>query len=47
MAKLIHMKEMAGYIRKNLTSAIRKLKRWEDNDLYKGSPKMQEAKSQL
>lgn len=47
MAKLIHMKEMAGYIRKNLTSAIRKLKRWEDNDLYKGSPKMQEAKSLL
>ena len=47
MAKLIHMKEMAGYIRKNLTSAIRKLKRWEDNDLYKGSTKMQEAKSLL
>ena len=39
--------EMRNYIAKNITSAVRKLKRWKKNDLYKGSPIMQNANKDL
>lgn len=43
----INFKEMREYIARNITSATRKLKRWVDNDLYKGSPTMQVAYKNL
>lgn len=39
--RVIGFKEMREYIARNITSATRKLKRWIDNDLYKGSLTMQ------
>lgn len=43
----INFKEMREYIARNITAATRKLKRWIDNDLYKGSPTMQVAYKNL
>lgn len=43
----LNFKEMREYIARNITSATRKLKRWVDNDLYKGSPTMQVAYKNL
>lgn len=43
----INFKEMREYIARNITAATRKLKRWVDNDLYKGSPTMQVAYKNL
>lgn len=43
----VTFKEMRAYIAKNLTAAVRKLKRWEKNELYKGSPTMQTARKDL
>lgn len=45
--KRVTFKEMREYIARNITSATRKLKRWEKNELYKGSPDMQIAKKNL
>ena len=39
--------EMREYISRNITPAVRKLKRWIKNDLYKGSPAMQVANKNL
>lgn len=43
----LNFKEMREYIARNITAATRKLKRWVDNDLYKGSPTMQVAYKNL
>lgn len=43
----LNFKEMREYISRNITAATRKLKRWVDNDLYKGSPTMQVAYKNL
>ena len=43
----IGFKEMREYIARNITASTRKLKRWIQNDLYKGSPTMQVAYKNL
>ena len=43
----LSFKEMREYIARNITSSTRKLKRWIQNDLYKGSPTMQVAHKNL
>jgi hypothetical protein len=43
----IGFQEMREYISHNITPAVRKLKRWKKNDLYKGSPAMQVANKNL
>lgn len=40
-------REMREYIARNITASTRKLKRWIQNDLYKGSPTMQVAYKNL
>lgn len=45
--KLIPFKEMRAYISKTITSATRKLKRWEKSGWYKGSEIMQIARKNL
>ena len=45
--RLIPFKDMRDYIAKNITSATRKMKRWMDSELYKGSPTMQVARKNL
>ena len=43
----VPFKEMRAYIGKNITAATRKLKRWVNSGLYKGSPVMQTARKNL
>lgn len=43
----VTFKEMRTYIAKHITSATRKLKRWEQSELYKGSTAMQTARKDL